>query len=267
MVKIRLRRVGAKKQPSYRVVVSDSRSPRDGRFIETIGHYNPRTDPPTVVIHEDRALYWLSVGAQPTEPIARFFNQLGLPDKLKQVHGGAAIADVAAPAAGAAAKAKKSKTPATPEMTEAPAVAVETPAAEVKAPAIEVEAPMPEVETPAAEVEVPTAKGSAKPTAEPVEKAAAKPKAKAAAETADEVVAAADEGPETAVPSDETSQGDLSTLGLSSRVQGALEAAGIDSVAALTSKAAEGDEALVALPGVGAKAVEEIREKLTGSDA
>ena len=77
MVKIRLRRVGAKKQPSYRVVVTDSRAPRDGRFIETIGHYNPRTDPPTVVIKEDRALYWLSVGAQPSDAVARFLEKLG----------------------------------------------------------------------------------------------------------------------------------------------------------------------------------------------
>ena len=97
MVRIRLRRVGAKKQPSYRVVVADSRAPRDGRFIETIGHYNPRTDPPTVVIFEDRAIYWLSQGAQPSKPVLRFFSQLGLADKVKQVHGGASVEDVAAP--------------------------------------------------------------------------------------------------------------------------------------------------------------------------
>ena len=65
MVKIRLRRVGAKKQPSYRVIVSDQRSARDGRFIEIIGHYNPRTEPETVVIDHERALYWLARGAQP----------------------------------------------------------------------------------------------------------------------------------------------------------------------------------------------------------
>ena len=69
MVRIRLRRVGAKKKPTYRVVVADQRSPRDGRFIESIGHYDPRTDPPTVVIHEARALHWLSVGAQPSETV------------------------------------------------------------------------------------------------------------------------------------------------------------------------------------------------------
>jgi small subunit ribosomal protein S16 len=77
MVKIRLRRVGAKRQPSYRVVVADSRAPRDGRFIEVIGFYNPRTEPETVKVKEDRALHWLSVGAQPTESVARLLNKQG----------------------------------------------------------------------------------------------------------------------------------------------------------------------------------------------
>ena len=87
MVKIRLRRVGAKKQPSYRVVVADSRAPRDGRFIETIGFYNPRTEPETVRIKEDRALHWLSVGAQPTDSVARLLNKQGTlarSERLKQ---------------------------------------------------------------------------------------------------------------------------------------------------------------------------------------
>ena len=77
MVKIRLRRTGKKKQPSYRVVVADSRAPLDGRFIETIGFYNPRTEPPTVQIKEDRALYWLSQGAQPTDAVARLLRNKG----------------------------------------------------------------------------------------------------------------------------------------------------------------------------------------------
>ena len=64
MVKIRLRRTGAKKKPSYRVVIADSRAPRDGRFIEIVGHYDPRTQPVTVNLHEDRVLHWLTVGAQ-----------------------------------------------------------------------------------------------------------------------------------------------------------------------------------------------------------
>ncbi|MGI6380893.1 MAG: 30S ribosomal protein S16 [Anaerolineae bacterium] len=83
MVKIRLARRGAKKQATYRVVVANSEAPRDGSFIEIIGHYNPRTDPPTVVIDEERALYWLGVGAQPTEAVARMLRNLGIMAKFQ----------------------------------------------------------------------------------------------------------------------------------------------------------------------------------------
>ncbi|NIO70474.1 MAG: 30S ribosomal protein S16 [Anaerolineae bacterium] len=89
MVRIRLRRVGAKKQPSYRVVVADSESPRDGRFIETIGFYNPRTDPPTVEIKAERALHWLQHGAQPSDAVARMLRNLGIMDKLARLKAGA----------------------------------------------------------------------------------------------------------------------------------------------------------------------------------
>lgn len=68
-VKIRLRRVGAKHQPSYRIVVADSRSPRDGRFIDQVGTYNPRTNPATVTLNRDKAIDWLRKGAQPTETV------------------------------------------------------------------------------------------------------------------------------------------------------------------------------------------------------
>ncbi len=78
MVKIRLRRIGAKKQPVYRVVVADSRFPRDGRVIETIGHYNPRTEPATIVINEERAARWLSVGAQPTQIVTKLMSRAGI---------------------------------------------------------------------------------------------------------------------------------------------------------------------------------------------
>ncbi len=78
MVRIRLRRTGKKGQASYRVVVADSEAPRDGRFIENIGFYNPRTDPPTIEIQADRAQYWLSVGAQPSEPAARLLRKVGV---------------------------------------------------------------------------------------------------------------------------------------------------------------------------------------------
>jgi small subunit ribosomal protein S16 len=88
MVRIRLRRVGAKKQPSYRVVVADARAPRDGRFIEVIGFYNPRTEPATVRIEEDRALHWLSAGAQPTESVARLLNRQGTMARFERLKRG-----------------------------------------------------------------------------------------------------------------------------------------------------------------------------------
>jgi small subunit ribosomal protein S16 len=69
--KIRLARVGSKKNPIYRVVVADSRSPRDGRFIEIVGRYNPQTDPSTIEFDEAKVKDWLSKGAQPTDPVAR----------------------------------------------------------------------------------------------------------------------------------------------------------------------------------------------------
>ncbi len=75
MLRIRLRRVGAKRQPSYRIVVAESTSPRDGRFVEVIGIYNPRTEPETVIIQEERALYWLSKGAQPSDAVARLLEK------------------------------------------------------------------------------------------------------------------------------------------------------------------------------------------------
>ena len=85
MVKIRLRRVGAKKRPSYRLVVADSRSPRDGAFISIIGHYNPLTDPETIVVDEEKALSWLRKGAQPTATAARLLSKVGIMEKYKIV--------------------------------------------------------------------------------------------------------------------------------------------------------------------------------------
>jgi small subunit ribosomal protein S16 len=82
MVKIRLQRLGRKKRPFYRVVAADSRAPRDGAFIEIIGHYNPLTDPATVVIDEEKALKWLRCGAQPTETVASLLKKQGILDKF-----------------------------------------------------------------------------------------------------------------------------------------------------------------------------------------
>ena len=77
-VKIRLKRMGAKKAPFYRVVVADSRSPRDGRFIEEIGYYNPITEPAVIKIDEEKAAKWVKNGAQPTDVVKRLFDKAGI---------------------------------------------------------------------------------------------------------------------------------------------------------------------------------------------
>ena len=77
-VKLRLRRMGARHQPKYRIVVADSRSPRDVRSIETLGHYNPLTDPATVVVDQDRVRHWVEHGAQPTEAVQRVLKSKGI---------------------------------------------------------------------------------------------------------------------------------------------------------------------------------------------
>lgn len=87
-VRIRLRRMGAKKQPFYRVVVADSRSPRDGRFIEEIGYYNPCTDPATISIKEERAIEWMKKGAQPSETVKALFAKVGILAKVRGTNEG-----------------------------------------------------------------------------------------------------------------------------------------------------------------------------------
>ena len=88
MVRLRLRRIGAKKQPSYRVVAADKESSRDGRFLEILGHYNPRTEPSTITLQEDRSFYWLSVGAQPSDSVARLFKQMGTDERFMRFKNG-----------------------------------------------------------------------------------------------------------------------------------------------------------------------------------
>jgi small subunit ribosomal protein S16 len=77
-VKLRLRRMGKKKQPIYKVVAADSRAPRDGKFLEAIGLYNPLTDPSTIEINEERAMYWLNTGAQPTATVKSLLSKIGI---------------------------------------------------------------------------------------------------------------------------------------------------------------------------------------------
>ena len=87
MVKIRLKRMGANKKPFYRVVVADSRAPRDGKFIEEIGYYNPMTDPADIKIDEEKAQKWLGTGAQPTDTVKKLFQKSGILQKAVKPMG------------------------------------------------------------------------------------------------------------------------------------------------------------------------------------
>ena len=91
MVRIRLRRIGLKGQPTYRIVAADKESPRDGRFLEILGFYNPRTDPATIHVKEDRAYHWMKNGALPTESVAQVFKSAGILDRFERFKKGEAV--------------------------------------------------------------------------------------------------------------------------------------------------------------------------------
>lgn len=159
MVKIRLSRVGRKKRPNYRVVVADARAPRDGAFIEIIGHYNPLTDPATIVVDEEKVLKWLRQGAQPTERVAVLLAKLGIIEKPTKKHTEKLAKKLAEKPAKKLAK----------EPTEKPA---EEPAKKpTEEPTAELAEEKPEEEKPAEE---PAKKPAKKPTEKPAEEPATK---------------------------------------------------------------------------------------------
>ena len=117
MVRIRLRRIGLKGQPSYRIVATDKESPRDGRFLEILGFYNPRTEPSTIQLKEDRIYHWMSNGAQPSESVLQIFKSAGLLDRYERFKKGEALETLVAEAK--AAEATRNVNPKT-ERTAAP---------------------------------------------------------------------------------------------------------------------------------------------------
>ncbi|HTG48431.1 MAG TPA: 30S ribosomal protein S16 [Actinomycetota bacterium] len=154
--RIRLRRMGSNKRPFYRVVVADQRSPRDGRFIEIIGKYHPLSDPSLIEIDEQRAMYWLRVGAQPSNQVRNLMAKIGIWDKFVAERPAAAIAPkperlakekvskkqqaraAEAEAAPAEAGAAPAEAPAPPEAAAEPVEAAEPPeAAATEEPAVE----------------------------------------------------------------------------------------------------------------------------------
>lgn len=104
MVRLRLRRIGAKRQPSYRIVAADKESPRDGRYLEILGFYNPRTQPSTIQVEEARVYDWLFKGAQPSESVAQLLKQIGLLDRYARLRQGESLEALIAEAEAAAKK-------------------------------------------------------------------------------------------------------------------------------------------------------------------
>jgi small subunit ribosomal protein S16 len=88
MVRLRLRRIGLRHQPSYRIIAADKEAPRDGRFLEILGFYNPRTEPFTFEVKEDRVYHWLSNGAQPTESVGQLLNSVGITARFERFKAG-----------------------------------------------------------------------------------------------------------------------------------------------------------------------------------
>ena len=179
MLRIRLRRVGKKKKPMYRIVVADSRAPRDGAFVESLGYYHPLDNPSTIVINDERAKHWLEKGAIPSDRVAKILNIQGIAELPPKLAARIALGDQRAKDA-AKEKAKKdepaddakAETPAAEAKAEEPAAKTETPAAEAKA---EEPAAKAKAEEPAAKAETPAAEASAKE--QPAAKAEAEPAA------------------------------------------------------------------------------------------
>lgn len=148
MLRIRLSRVGKKKQPAYRLIVTDSRSPRDGAFLKIIGHYDPLTEPATLVVKEEEAVHWLEKGAKPSETAAKLLTRIGVMERAGRQpvrYEGKSVP--AAPKKEAKVGAEPQPAPA-PKANEAPAEGAE-PAADAQ----EAEAPEPEPEAKEAEPE------------------------------------------------------------------------------------------------------------------
>ena len=149
MLRIRLRRVGKKKQPMYRIVVADSRAPRDGAFVENLGYYHPMDNPSTIVIDEERAKHWLGKGAQPSDRVAKILKIQGIAELPPKLLARIALGEERAKSAKEASKAK-ADTDAKAEEPKAEAATVEAAAEAPKAEAAkEVEAEKPKAEAPA----------------------------------------------------------------------------------------------------------------------
>jgi small subunit ribosomal protein S16 len=133
MVRIRLRRTGLKNQSSYRIVAADKESPRDGRFLEILGFYNPRSNPPVLKVEEQKIYEWMQKGAQPTESALKLFNSIGLMDRYARLKAGEKLETLLTEAQAAAPKASQKPKTVKPKKVEKP-VDAKPAAADVKEP-------------------------------------------------------------------------------------------------------------------------------------
>lgn len=183
-LKIRLRRMGRRNAPTYRIVVAESSMPRDGRIVENIGHYNPRTEPMTLAVDRSRALHWIGSGAVPTETVKSLLKKAGVfkPEEESVVERAAhAVSDTAKKAAKAAKTAASKAAEAAEDAAEKVRSRGKKEEAKEEAPAAEAKAEEPKAEEPKAEAEeAPAAEAEAEAEAE--EKPAKKAKAEADAE-------------------------------------------------------------------------------------
>lgn len=178
MLRIRLRRQGKTKQPTYRIVVAESHKPRDGAFVETLGTYNPLTQPETFEVNEDRLRHWVGNGAMPSETVQKLLTRKGIESGAKvRLHGVQDEATRAAAAANAAPKQSRKAQAKAAAAAAAPPAAAATAVAEPEAAEPEAEAA---VEEPVAEAEAPAAEMAAEPEAAAEEAA---PDAEAETET------------------------------------------------------------------------------------
>ncbi len=178
MVRIRLRRVGGKNQPSFRIVAADKESPRDGRFIEILGFYNPRTEPATIQLKEDRIYDWMSKGAQPSDSAMQLFKTAGLIERYERFKSGEDVEKLVAEAAASAGEVSPKTRYAAPES--APGNKKAQAKAEAQAAVAAAEAEAPAEEAPAEETPAEDAPGEEAAA----EEAEASPAEEAAAEEA-----------------------------------------------------------------------------------
>ena len=290
MVRIRLRRVGKKKQPSFRLVAADKESPRDGRFLEILGFYNPRTEPATIKLKEDRIYDWMSKGAQMSDGAEAVLRAAGYLERYERFKAGEDVEKLMEEAAAAeAARNISSKTRREPPKgkpkakpveakEEAPAeVAAE---AEEEAPAVveaEAEAPVEEAKEEEAPTEEPKAEEAPAEEAKAEEAAPAEVEAEAEApveeakeeevkeeEPAEEAAAeeSAAEKAEEETPDIMSSRASIDRLELPANISSALSEGGYKTVGKLAKQMESDQQALLDISGIGPKALETIEEKL-----